>query len=113
MKMIETVMNTIKNISNRDIGVQLYDRKESKIIRERVPLLQHIKSEILFSKPIDYIDRTAFMRKIFKDESIHDGHKYNKEKSAKEIPGFIDFFDIDMSHFKKEKPEEYDTFNVL
>ena len=108
---MNSIKETVKNIINRDVGTKVYDRKTKEVRPERMPLKDYLENEILYSKPIEAIDKTATLRKLFKDEAIHEGHRYNKPESAKKIPAFIEFFELDMSQFKKEKAEDYETFN--
>ncbi len=106
--MIETIKHLIKG---EDIGTQIYDRHNKQVINERRPLKEHLEAELMYFDPIDKLDEKGFVRHELLTESIHMGHVNNKEKSVSKIPGFIKFYDIDMSQFQKEKPEEFRTFN--
>lgn len=99
------------NIRYREIGPTLYDRKNQKKIKERIPFIIWLEDEIMYSKPLDFIDRWNLIRYLLKNENIHDGHKYNKYTSASKIPSFIDFYKINMSDFELDNPNMYKTFN--
>jgi len=106
--MIETIKHLIKG---EDIGTQIYDRHNKQVINERRPLKEVLEDALMYSDPIDKLDERGLVRHELLTESIHAGHVNNKEKSASKIPGFIKYFEINMSQFQKEKPEEYRTFN--
>ena len=105
-------MQMIKHIiKGEDIGTQIYDRKNKQVINERRPIKEHLEAEWMYTSPIDKLDEEGIVRHELLTESIHMGHEKNKEKSAKGIPDFIKFYDIDMTQFQKEKPEDFRTFN--
>jgi len=106
------MMQTIKHlVKGEDIGTQIYDRKNKQVINERRPVKEHLEAELMYQKPIDKLDEDGIVRHELLTESIHMGHEKNQEKSAKGIPDFIKFYDIDMTQFQKEKPEDFRTFN--
>jgi len=100
-----------RRVRKRELGPVLYDRKSGTLIREKLPLETWIENAIMYSRPLDVIDQTGFIRKRLKSENIHSEHRYNKYASARKIGPFVDFFDIDMKDFVIDNPQLYATFN--
>lgn len=100
-----------KRAHTRDLGPKLYDRENEIVIREKLPLFIWLENEVLYSRPIDVIDKTRFVRHQLKNETISSEHKYNTYASAKKIPEFVDFYNIQMDDFTPDNPHLYRTFN--
>jgi len=101
----------IKRVQKRQLGPLLYIRATGETVREILPLQQWLENGIMYSKPLEFIDKTKFVRKKLKSENISSQHNNNTSASSKKIPGFIDFFNIKMSDFILENPRDYSTFN--
>lgn len=101
----------LQDLKNRDIGPYIYNRKTKLTKRERMPFKTLIENYIMFESFLKHFDTTWWVKELLFTESINDEHKYNKFASAQLIPSFIDFYEIDMSAFKREMPSEYTTFN--
>ncbi len=108
---VKCAKKQIKRIRAREVGPLLYDRKNKMFINEIVPLGTWVLEKIMYSKPIDFIDRWRIIRNALKNENIHDEHVYNKRKSVTQIPQFIDFYRIKMEDFEPSNPFLYKTFN--
>ena len=104
-------MQAVKNLINSDVGPKLYDRKTKQTGNERISRHMYLRMEVMYSRPMDAIDRSNFVRHKLVTESIDYGHRNNQPESVDQIPEFIEFFETDMTQFKREKPEEYKTFN--
>ena len=108
---IFSIPDFFKRVKHRELGPLLYDREKKLIVREIIPIKTWIENGIMYSKPMDVIDKTKFVRKLLKSENITSEHENNTYASSKKIPEFIDFHNINMSDFISENPYEYATFN--
>lgn len=109
--LLHNTVERVKEIANSDIGPKLYNREKKKITHERLHLKDQIRFQTLYSRPMDKIDSSNFIRELLVTESIHAGHEYNQPESCKKIPEFIKFFELDMSEFERENIEDYKSFN--
>src|SRR6478609_3965297 len=50
----------------RELGPILYDRQSETLIREKLPISTWLENGIMYSRPLDIIDRTKFIRKQLK-----------------------------------------------
>lgn len=107
----EIMLDFVKRFKKRELGPKLYDRQKEVVFRETLSIRLWLENEILYSRPFDVIDRTHFIRNLLKNENISSEHSNNNYSSAKKIPPFIDFFNIDMSTFVEPNPMMYKTFN--
>lgn len=110
-KVVGNVIDFVKRFRKRQLGPRLYDRKKKRVFRETLSIRLWLENEILYSRPTDFIDKTHFIRNLLKNENISSEHENNRYSSAKKIPPFIDFFNINMSDFVEENPMMYKTFN--
>jgi len=95
----------------RELGPILYDRQSETLIREKLPISTWLENGIMYSRPLDIIDRTKFIRKQLKSENISSEHENHTYASAGKIPSFVDFYNIKMEDFVQENPSSYKTFN--
>ncbi len=103
--------NLIRKIQNRELGPVLFIRDEKVFRNEKLPIKLYLENLIMYSKPFDVIDKTGLVRRLLKSENIHSEHFNNTYTSAKKIPSFVDFFEINMTDFEQDNPHLYRTFN--
>lgn len=101
----------IVRLFKRQLGPKVFDQSSGQFIYEKFPFWKWIEYSIMYSKPLDIIDKSKVIRKALKSETISSEHHYNKPKSKKKIAPFIEFYGIKMSDFIQEKPEDFSTFN--
>lgn len=99
------------NIKTGHIGHKTIVRRTGEFKREKMKISKFIRDNILFSKPVHIIDKTGFFRKFLVSEAFHSGHKMVKSDSKKYIPGFIKYYNINMSDFEPEDYNKYESFN--
>ena len=104
-------MQTVKDVINRDVGPRLYHRHTKELGHETIPILRYLHMELMYSRPMDAIDRSKVVRNKLVTESIDYGHKNNEPESVDQIPGFLKLFNVDMTEYKRENIEDYKTFN--
>ena len=105
---IQTIFN---RIMQRELGPILYDRANEQYIREKLPIQTWLENGVLYSRPIDIIDKTKVIRRVLRNETISNEHSHNTYASAQKIPKFVDFYSIKMEDFEIENPQSYKTFN--
>lgn len=101
----------LDDLSLRNIGPYLYDRRKKITCREKMPLWNCLQDTLMFKTYLRNFDTTRTVRDMLLSESIDDSHKYNTYESVQKIPSFIDFYEIDMSAFKRENWSDYKNFN--
>lgn len=101
----------VQRIKRRQLGPVLYDRYNNRLVREKLPIRTWLENGILYSKPIDVIDRTKIIHRFLKNETISSEHSHNTYASAQKIPKFVDFYSIKMEDFVPDNPHSYKTFN--
>ncbi|BDD57554.1 hypothetical protein MAP00_002908 [Monascus purpureus] len=108
--LLDTVLSYYKIIETREVGWITIDRQSGQFKREQQPLWKKFKLLLLFNPLTEWIDRTHWMRLWTRDKSVAAGGRERQPRSHREIKGFIDFYQIDMSDFSPSDPEEYPTF---
>jgi phosphatidylserine decarboxylase precursor len=101
----------INRFQKRELGPVVYDRQSRKMSIEKMPISTWLENQIMYSWPIDLIDRSGFIRRILKRENMRSKARYATKESVRQLPEFIRFYGINMSDFILEKPEQYSTFN--
>lgn len=98
-------------LKTREVGDVCVNRWDGKMRREIVPLKKRLAHLILYSRPMDVVDRWGIVRYLFDADNIHEGHDMTKPSSAAKIPNFINFYKINMDEFENPDPSSYETFN--
>jgi len=98
-------------LKTREVGDVCINRWDGKMRREIVPLRKRLAHLVLYSRPMDVLDRWGLVRHLFDTETIHEGHYMRKPSSASQIPNFIEFYKINMNEFEQPDPNSYETFN--
>jgi phosphatidylserine decarboxylase len=111
MSCIGKVQSFYNRLKRREIGPPLYNRTDGTVSREKLPFNLWLENEIMYSRPLDIIDKTWIIRHWLKNENISSEHSNNKYASSKKIPQFVDFFGIKMDDFEYNNPYMYPTFN--
>ena len=101
----------ISRVEKRELGPKLYNRATGRFTREKLPIKLWLENGIMYSRPIDMIDRFGFIRNALKNENINSEHVNNKYASSRKIAPFVDFFNINMDDFVQDNPNLYKTFN--
>lgn len=107
---VDWLLATVKLIQNREVGWKTLDRKTGRIKREQQPICKKLKLWILFSRPIEWVDRTQLMRKWIHDKSIKAGKEEATKSSHDQIKSFVEFYGINMNDFTPSNIEEYGSF---
>lgn len=98
-------------ILSRQTGPELYDRHRTAMVWEREPLRDWILNEILYSWPMDVLDRFHLIRSWLKRQMFRSKKTYTMYSSAPQIPGFVDFYQIPMEDFVQDNPSAFRNFN--
>src|SRR5436309_15287484 len=61
-RILDWLLAQVRLVQNREIGWRCLDRKTGRYKRERQPILKKVKLWVLFSRPMEWIDRTRLMR---------------------------------------------------
>ncbi|ETN46482.1 phosphatidylserine decarboxylase [Cyphellophora europaea CBS 101466] len=104
------LLTTVKLVQNREVGWQTLDRKTGIFKREQQPIYKKVKLWLLFSRPLEWIDRTQLMRKWIHDKSIEAGREEATKSSHEQIKSFVEFYGINMDDFIPSNIEEYGSF---
>lgn len=108
--LLNAILSYFKIIQTREVGWITIDRRTGQFKREQQSLWKKFKLLLLFNPVTEWIDRTHWMRLWTHEKSFAAGKKQSKAQSHKRIKSFIDFYQVDMSQFSPEEPEEYHTF---
>ncbi|KIX96318.1 uncharacterized protein Z520_08096 [Fonsecaea multimorphosa CBS 102226] len=109
-QILDYALSTIRTVQNRQIGWKTLNRKTGCYEREKQPIWKKIKLWILFSRPIEWIDRTQLLRLWIHEKTIKAGKEEGTPASARQIKAFVDFYHINMEDFTPSDIHEYRTF---
>ncbi|ETI29239.1 phosphatidylserine decarboxylase [Cladophialophora carrionii CBS 160.54] len=107
---LDNALTTVKLVQNREVGWKTLNRKTGRYERERQPIYKKIKLWLLFSWPMEWIDRTWLLRHWIHDKTIRSGKKEGTLASASQIQSFVDFYHINMDDFSPSDIHAYRTF---
>ena len=99
------------NFETGNIGHITIVRRTGEMKRERMTIKEFIKTNIFFSKPVHFLDKTGTFRNFLSLDAVSAGHKMRDPKSKKSISSFVKFFDINMLDFEPHDYKEYESFN--
>lgn len=72
-RILDYALSTAKLIQNREVGWMTLDRKSGQYKREQQPIFKKLKLLFLFSRPLEWVDRTHLLRLWIHDKSIKAG----------------------------------------
>ena len=72
-QVLDYALSTAKLVQNREVGWKCLNRKTGQYHREQQPLLKKLKLWLLFSRPVEWVDRTHLVRRWIHDKSIKAG----------------------------------------
>ncbi|KAB8233887.1 hypothetical protein ETB97_011907 [Aspergillus alliaceus] len=107
---INTAIAFFRQLQDRHVGWPTLIRKTGEFTREKQPLLKKLKILLLFNPITEWIDRTHLLRLWTHERTLRAGRVERRPQSHSEIKSFIEFYQIDMSHFEPSDPEAYETF---
>lgn len=70
---LDYCLSLVRLVQNREVGWQTLNRKTGRYEREQQPLLKKIKLLFLFSRFVEWIDRTHIMRLWIHEKTIKQG----------------------------------------
>ncbi|KAJ9616179.1 phosphatidylserine decarboxylase [Exophiala oligosperma] len=108
--LLDSALATVKLVQNREVGWKTLNRKTGLYVREQQPIYKKIKLWLLFSRPMEWLDRTWLLRYWMHEKTITSGKKEGTRASAKQIASFVDFYHINMEDFTPTDIHAYRTF---
>lgn len=72
-QLLDYCLSLARLVQNREVGWQTLNRKTGRYKREQQPLLKKIKLLFLFSRFVEWIDRTQAMRLWMHNQTIKQG----------------------------------------
>jgi phosphatidylserine decarboxylase len=72
-QVLDYALSTAKLVQNREVGWKCLNRKTGQYHREQQPLLKKLKLWLLFSRPVEWVDRTHLVRRWIHDKTIQAG----------------------------------------
>lgn len=72
-QVLDYALSTVKLVQNREIGWMTVDRKTGQYKREQQPIFKKLKLLFLFSRVVEWIDRTYLLRFWIYDKTIKAG----------------------------------------
>jgi phosphatidylserine decarboxylase len=72
-QVLDYALSTVKLVQNREIGWMTVDRKTGRYKREQQPIFKKLKLLFLFSRLVEWIDRTHLLRLWIHDKTIKAG----------------------------------------
>ena len=79
----------VSNIYNGRVGNPWVIRESKQIRREQQPLLKRIKMLLLFSKPLEWLDRRYYLRRYLHDQSDQAGRHETVSETKRRIDDFV------------------------
>nr|KAK5449248.1 hypothetical protein LTR18_002337 [Exophiala xenobiotica] len=108
--LLEYCLSFVNLVQNREVGCKTLNRKTGKYVREQQPLLKKLKLLALFSRFVEWIDKTHAMRLIIHNKTIKQERTEGPSASARQIQSFVEFYGVNMEDFDPSDIQEYKTF---
>ncbi|KAI8384882.1 phosphatidylserine decarboxylase-domain-containing protein [Radiomyces spectabilis] len=109
---MHVIPNSFKRLVEKQLGVFVILRTTGEYHYEEMPIYTRIGMHLMFAGRVQtHLVETGTMHKLFLRESVRQGSYFDDEKSATQIPSFVNHYAIDMSQFEPSDIKAYKTFN--